>query len=67
MWWPPVAEVVFRYNGDGTYDLLIDGRAAEYDVPELDRDNALRRRRVDPGATVVVHDEGTRSLYLRRR
>lgn len=31
---------------DGTADLWIDGRIVEYDVPEWDREGALRRARV---------------------
>lgn len=49
---------VFRSNGDGTFDLEIDGRAAEYDVEPDDFPAALRRRRLDRSdSPVYVEDE----------
>ena len=49
--------VVFENNGDGTYDLKVDGRTLEYDVEVDDFGHALRRRRVDSGSEVYVEDE----------
>ena len=45
----PLADIEWKQTPeDGVYDLWIDGRIAEYDVPEEEQDQALRRARVDP-------------------
>lgn len=38
---------LFRANNDGTYDLIIDGRSAAYDLTEDEFAAALRSRRYD--------------------
>jgi hypothetical protein len=63
----------FRSNGESrgeeeTFDLLIDGRAGEYDLREVEFDAALRRRRVPADAEVVKIDaDGRTTPYARRR
>lgn len=56
---------VFRANGDGTFDLEVDGRAAEYDVDPEDFASALRRRRVEPTEVYVEDETGYRSKLRR--
>lgn len=56
---------LFRANGDGTYDLTIDGRAAEYDVPKDQMAEALRRRRYE-GKIVEIEENGVRTRLGRR-
>ena len=38
--------ILLRQNEDLTFDLLVDSRAREYDIPERDILGALRRARV---------------------
>lgn len=61
--------IVFRQNaGEKTYDLTIDGRAAEYDVEPEDFAAALKRRRVDPTRyAIYVEDETGYRTRLGRR
>lgn len=49
--------ILFRANGDGTYDLLMDGRIAAYDVEPDDFSDALRRARYAGGSQVMIEDE----------
>lgn len=61
--------VVFR-QVDGTqfYDLMVDGRIAEYDVERDDFQAALRRRRLDRSdSPVFVEDESGHRTRLTRR
>ena len=51
--------ILFRANGDGTYDLEVHGRAAEYDVEPDDFAQALRRRRIDPRKEPVFVEDTT--------
>lgn len=48
--------VVFEDNDDGTYDLKVDGRIREYDVPAHDLKGALSRARLDRSRPVYVED-----------
>lgn len=62
-------EIVFRENPEGgTYDLTIDGRAAEYDVRASDFAEALRRRRLDRSSSPIhVEDKSGLRTTLGRR
>lgn len=45
------------------FDLLLNGRIAEYDLDAEEMAEALRRRRVAPGTQVLIRDEsGERPL-----
>lgn len=66
--------VVFTPSGNHShdsevlYDLMIDGRAGEYDLTADEFARALRRRRVDSETEVFVEDDnGHRTRLTRRR
>lgn len=59
--------IVFRQiDGTEEFDLVVDGRIAEYDVEPDDFLAALRRRRLDPKDVFVEDDTGYRQRLNRR-
>ncbi len=59
--------VVFDQIADDTFDLIINGRLAEPDVPKIEFADALRRRRVPKDVAVQVRDLDGRMAALARR
>lgn len=60
--------VVFVWSVADLFDMLVDGRAGEYDLPRADFAQALRRRRIPIDATVLVAEEdGGMRPYSGRR
>lgn len=51
--------IVFREEKPGLFDLLVDGRAAAYDVEPEDFKGALRRSRVDPDKHKIFTEDLT--------
>lgn len=51
----------------GAYDLMVNGRAREYDVSENDLAGAVHRARVDPDNVYVEDSGGHRTKFTRKR
>jgi hypothetical protein len=56
---------VFIPAPEGLYDLVVDGRAREYDVEPDDFAGAVRRARLDPKDVLIEDDTGYRAPAFR--